>query len=261
MSGVSRSTEEAEALVVLPQPAGKRLIGRAVAKLPQVERAKREGLIVVGLGTTNAYVLEELLGRPVAKERYRAGYIGRELGVLPPEKREPMAVLLRGELREMSWPEILARLTPGDVVIKGGNALDPTGTVGVLVAGEDGGTVGKFYAAALARGVEVIIPISRAKSIHVPIGKLAPKLGQGRLRWASGPKVGLFPLFGTVITETEAVEHLYGVRAEHVASGGIGAGEGAVVLLLSGEAQAVERAFTELSELARAEPEPSWEGG
>ncbi len=259
MSGVYRSSEDAEALVVLPQPTGKRLIGRAVARLPQVERAKKEGLIVVALGTTNAYVLEELLGRPVIKERYRAGYIGKELAILPPEKREPMGVLLGGELREMSWPEILPRLSPGDVVIKGGNALDPTGTVGVFLAGEDGGTVGKFYAAALARGVEVIIPISRVKSVHVPIGKLVPKFGKGRLRWASGQKVGLFPLLGTVITETEAVEILYGVRAEHVASGGVGAGEGAVVLLLSGETQAVARAFSELSELARREPAPSWE--
>jgi hypothetical protein len=261
MRAVSRSREGEQALVVVPQPAAKRLIARAVASLPSIARAKKEGLIVVGVGSTNAYVLEELLGEAVAKEPYRAGYVGRELGVLPQEKRKSMVVLERGEPKSLRWSEILARLSPNDVVIKGGNALDPTGTVGVFTADEEGGTVGKFYAAALARGVEVIIPISRLKSVHGPVAELARRLGKGRLRWVSGPAVGFVPLVGTVITETEAVEVLYGVHAEHVASGGVGRGEGAVVLLLSGEGERVAHAFAELARLAWEEPALSWEEG
>lgn len=245
-------------MVVLPA-AGKRLIAQAVARLPQVERAQKDGLIVVGLGTTNAYVLEELLGRAVPKERYCAGYVGRTLGVVPPERRTPMVVLERGAPKNMGWPEILARLSPGHVVIKGGNILDPAGVVGVFVAGEDGGTVGKFYAAAVARGVEVVIPISRAKSSHFPVSQLAIKLGKGRLKWSSGPKIGLFPMVGKVVTELEAAEILYGVGAWHVATGGVGRGSGAVVLLLSGEEFKVEKAFHELSHLAETEPALPWE--
>ncbi len=261
MSTASLPRKEAQALVVLPPAAGKRLIARAVAAMPLVQQAKEEGRIVVALGTTNAYVLEELLGRGLAKERYCAGYVERALGVLPPEERETMMVLERGVPKTLGWSEILEALGPGDVVIKGGNALDSEGTVGVFLAGKDGGTVGKFYAAALARGVELVIPISRAKSVHSRIPELARKLGEGRLSWASGPKVGLFPLQGTVVTETEAVAGLYGVRAEHVASGGVGSGQGAVVLLLSGPAQPVDRAFHELSQLAQTEPELSWRRG
>ncbi|MCS7240367.1 MAG: hypothetical protein NZ651_03885 [Candidatus Bipolaricaulota bacterium] len=250
---------ESQALVVLTPGAAKRLIARGVACLPNVKRAKEHGLIVVGLGTTNAYVLEELTGKEVEKERYCAGYISKELRVLPPEKRETMIVLERGEPKNLAWSEILARLSAGDVVIKGGNALDPEGTVGVLVAGEDGGTVGKFYAAALARGADIVIPISRIKSIHTPVSELCQRLGKGKLLWASGFKVGLFPLLGHVVTETEAVEILYGISAEHVASSGVGLGAGAVTLLLSGSREKVETAFREISELARAEPELHWE--
>ena len=247
------------ALVVLPQVAAKRLIGRAVARLPQVEKAKRDGLIVVGLGTTNAYVLEELLGAPVEKGRYCAGYVGKKLGVVRPERRLNMVVLERGEPKTLDWPEILARLSPGDVVIKGGNILDSEGVVGVFVAADDGGTVGKFYAAALARGVEVIIPISRVKSVHVPVSEIAGEMGRGRLKWASGTKVGVFPLLGTVITETEAVEFLYGVEAWHLGTGGVGQGKGGVLLLLRGEEGKVKKAFEELSSLAETEKEPAWE--
>ncbi len=244
----------AEAVVVVPAEAGKRLIGRAVAQLPQVRRAKESGLIVVGFGTTNAYVLEELLGRSIAKERYVAGFVREELGILPPEAREPMLVLDRGEPKAMAWPEILARLSFGDVVIKGGNALDPQGLVGVYVAGDDGGTVGKFFAVALARGVEVVIPISRNKSVHTSVLELAKRLGTRKLALSSGPKIGLVPLVGTVVTETEAVSMLYGVRAEHIGGGGVGRGSGAVVLLLSGDPEAVEKAFLEIEKLAKTEP-------
>jgi hypothetical protein len=137
--------------------------------------------------------------------------------------------------------------------------LDPDGVVGVFVAADDGGTVGKFYPAALACGVELIIPISRAKSVHFSVSEIVGELGKGRLKWASGSKVGVFPLLGTVITETEAVEFLYGVEAWHLATGGVGEGKGAVVLLLRGEEEKVKRAFEELARLSETEKEPAWE--
>ncbi|MBC7317830.1 hypothetical protein H5T57_01050 [Candidatus Bipolaricaulota bacterium] len=251
MNGMAQAREE-QAVVVVPPEAGKRLIGRAVARLPQVQKAKESGLIVVGWGTTNAYVLEELLGRTVAKERYVAGYIAEELRVLPANLREPMVVLDHGEPKNLSWSEIIPRLSSGDVVIKGGNALDPEGVVGVYVAGEDGGTVGKFLGPVLAKGVEVVIPISRAKSVHFSVLEMAKRLGHGKL--AFGPKIGVIPLLGTVITETEAVSVLYGVRAEHIGGGGVGRGAGAVVLLLSGAKDVVEHAFAEIKALAHSEP-------
>jgi len=245
---------KAKAMVALPQGAAKRLIGRGVVALPQVKRALREGLVVVTLGTTNAYVAEELLGKPVDKAFHCAGYVGRELSVVPADRRGRELVLERGRQTELPPQEVLSRLKAGDVVIKGGNALDPQGVVGVFMGAGNGGTVGRYVAPALARGAEIVIPISRLKSVHVPLTELARELGMGRLRRTSGQPVGLFPLVGTVVTETEAVELLYGVEARHVASGGVGPGEGAVVLLLSGEEDRVETAFRELSRLAAEEP-------
>ncbi|MBW2262654.1 MAG: hypothetical protein JRG91_11825, partial [Deltaproteobacteria bacterium] len=36
----------------------KRLIAKGVAAIPEVARARREGTLIVGRGSTNAYVLE-----------------------------------------------------------------------------------------------------------------------------------------------------------------------------------------------------------
>ena len=249
---------EAKAVVVLPPAAAKRLIARGVAALPCVRRALEEGLVVVTLGTTNAYVAEELLGRPVDKAAHCAGYIGRELAVVPAERRGRELVLERGRPVELSPEEVLARLKAGDVIIKGGNVLDPDGVCGVFMASGTGGTVGRYAAAALARGVEIVIPISRIKSIHRRVADLARELGAQRVR-ATGLPVGLYPLVGTVVTETEAASLLYGVEATHIASGGVGAGEGAVVLLLSGEEEKVDRAFREIEALAREEPPLSFD--
>jgi hypothetical protein len=246
--------EETKAVVVLPPGAAKRLIARGVVALPPVRRALREGLVVVSLGTTNAYVAEEILGHPIDKARFRAGYVGEELATVPAEKRAPPLVLRRGEPVELSPEGVLAELSAGDVLIKGANALDPGGICGVFMGSETGGTVGRYAAAALARGTEIVIPISLAKSIHAHIPNLARALGTQRLRFATGERVGLYPLVGTVVTEAVAVELLYGVHAEHLASGGVGPGTGAVVLLLCGEGKKEKRAFGELSALVRAEP-------
>ena len=241
-------------MVVLHPGASKRLIAKGVLALPQVKWALEEGIVVVTLGTTNAYIVEEILGKPVDKAAHCAGYIGRTLSAVPVKRRGREFILERGEPVEITYEELIERLSAGDVIIKGGNLLDPQGTVGVLVAAREGGTVGRYMATAIARGVEIVIPISRLKSVHTPVPELTRCLGTGRVKRSMGFPVGVYPLFGTVVTETEAVELLYGVEARHLASGGVGPGEAAVTLVLSGEEEAVERAFTELSRLAEEEP-------
>ncbi|MFH1609656.1 MAG: hypothetical protein ABID40_03410 [Candidatus Bipolaricaulota bacterium] len=255
MDGDGNATES-RALVVLSPGASRRLIGRGVAALPQVRRALQDGLVVVTLGTTNAYVAEELLGRGIEKERFCAGYIGDTLTWVPPDRQAKPLVLRHGQAVEISPDEVLAELKTGDVLIKGANVLDPEGVCGVFMASQAGGTVGKFAIPALARGVETVIPISCAKSIHGYVTDLAQEVGIGKVKKATGFAVGLYPLVGTVVTEVEVVEALYGVRAEHVASGGIGPGTGTVTLLLVGDEAKVEQAFADLSRLSANEPPP-----
>lgn len=255
MHGDGNATEH-RAIVVLPPGAARRLVARGVAMLPAVGRALREGLVVVTLGTTNGYVAEELLGGPIERERFCAGYIGDSLTWVSTERQAKPLVLRRGKPVDLTPDETVTELKAGDVLIKGANVLDPSGVCGVFMASPAGGTVGKFAVPALARGVEVVIPISCAKSIHGSVTELAREVGLGKVSESTGSPVGLCPLVGTVVTEAEAIALLYGVRAEHLASGGVGPGTGAVTLLLVGEEANVRRAFAEISALARSEPPP-----
>ena len=58
---------------VLTVSEGKRLIAKGVAKHPDVLKALSEGTVVICKGTTNAYVVEELLGRPIKRTDYVTG--------------------------------------------------------------------------------------------------------------------------------------------------------------------------------------------
>ncbi len=268
-----------KAAVVLTPPMSKRLIARGVARYPDVSQALERGRILITLGTTNAFVAEELTGRPVAKQSFAAGFIDRrwnvneKMGSLPTGATDASSDPLgRGEILidhgvAVSPPPDPGALVEtlggahGDVLIKGGNALDPFGNVGVLMAHPGGGTVGKYYALAVARGVTVILPISLAKMISGSVLDLASEMGQQALDRTMGLPCGMHPITGTVITEIEAVELLFGVEAFHVASGGVGDGAGSVSLLLKGESSAVEKAFEEIRLLSKqAEPPILLEG-
>jgi len=58
------------ALFVLTPPESKRFIAKAVARLPEVERARQDGEIAIGHGATNVYVVEEIFGDCPDRDRY-----------------------------------------------------------------------------------------------------------------------------------------------------------------------------------------------
>jgi len=248
-----------KAYAVVKPSAAKRLIAKGVVAHPIVQRALQEGTIVITLGTTNAYVAAELLGEPIDHGAFAAGVIDDRWNVNARIGEAQEIVLVRGSRAEMDPDELLQSLGAGDVIIKGGNALDPFGTVGVLMAAATGGTIGRHVPAALARGVDIVMPISVAKSIHTSISDLAPQLGSQRMALGDGLACGLYPLVGTLVTEIEALGLLYSVEAAHVASGGVGPGIGSVSLVLEGDEDDVSRAYALLSALAD-EQEPLVQG-
>lgn len=231
------------ATVVLCSAASKRLIAKGVAAHPSVKRALAEGRVVITRGTTNAFVAEELCGKGIDRGAYAAGFIDRRWNVNARVGETEEIVLVRGAVTDETPDQTLAALASGDVVIKGGNALDPWGIVGVLLASSAGGTVGRYVAAATARGVQLVLPISVSKSVHTSVIDLSQEMGTGRIALHDGLACGIFPLHGLVLTEVDALHLLFGVDAVHVASNGVGAGLGSTSLLLYGEDAAVRKAF------------------
>jgi len=239
-----------KASVVLNPTTAKRLIAQGVAVHPLVSAALSQGTVIVTLGTTNGYVATALSSAAIDQGAFAAGVIDDRWNVNACLGEATDLVLENGVQVPFDEESVLEALTAGDVVIKGGNALDPFGTVGVLMASPTGGTAGRYVPTAQARGIDMVIPISVAKSIHTSIADLALEMGSRKIDLAMGLACGMYPLVGHVITEIEALAMLFDVQATHVCSGGIGIGKGSVSLLIEGEEAAVRSAFARIEELS-----------
>lgn len=237
--------EKTRALVVLTPYESRRLIAKYVKNLPEVTRALHDGWVIIATGSTTGYVAEEILGTPLVKENFISGHItGGETWSTPdnPDYIYPI-VLHRGQ-RERIYPEeALKHFQPGDVFIKGANAVDADFHAAVFMGNDMGGTIGGSLGALSARGAHLIVPVGLEKMVPSVI-TAARHSGNMTYKYCMGTPIGLMPLVNaTVVTELQALAGLCGVEVYHLGGGGIAGTEGAVVLTLEGEEQAVARAF------------------
>ena len=244
------------ALFVLTPPESKRFIAKAVARLPEVKKAKEEGEIVIGHGSTNVCVAEEILGECPGREKYMSGLIvNRVLCVTQAEEKPPILVLRKG-LRvppEPTMDEILKSFGAGSVFIKGANAVDPAGNAGILVANPAGGTIGWSYGILSARGSHLIVPVGLEKLVP-SVRDAARACGQHTLYYCQGIRVGMVPVVNAeVVTEIDAFRILFGLDAVHVAGGGSNESQGSVVLVAEGGQPELDRAIA-LIESIKGEP-------
>ncbi|MCL2379214.1 MAG: hypothetical protein FWC81_00285 [Coriobacteriia bacterium] len=233
-----------KALFTLTSAESKRLIAKAVAALPEVQNALTGGMIIIGAGTTNAFVLEELTGKPVDKARYTAGIVsaGRQC-ITPADERIAPAVLIGGKASDLNWEEAVQKMTADDVFIKGGNAIDANGVVGVQLAHPEGGTIGKALPIVVARGAHLILPVGLEKLIP-DVVLAADVSGIQTFNLSIGMKVGLMPVtYGQAITEIDALEKLAKIDAYCISAGGIDGSEGSIALAIEGASNEVENVF------------------
>ncbi len=194
--------------------------------------AYQKGKIILCVGTTNAYIAEELgLLTQEDKRYFAAGIISGGLPcVTAAESRLSHICLENGQRVETPWEEFLNGLGRDDVFIKGANAFDASGAAGVLIANPNGGTVGASFGILAARGSQVIIPVGHEKMI--PSCQAAAKImGINRIEHSLGLRCGFAILpFGEIYTEVDALNTLFGVDATVVGAGGVDGSEGSVML-------------------------------
>lgn len=243
------------AIVTLNPAESKRLIAKAVAVLPEVKAALEMGTLIIGWGTTNAFVAEEILGKTIDhKTDFASGVIcGGELKVNHPDTKIMPFVLKDGTLSEVHQKTALSEFKPGDVFIKGANAVDTKGDIGILAAAQTGGSVRDAWLATVVRGGHFICPVGLEKLVP-SIKRVFDKCSVFRFKYSTGVPVSFVTFsIAKVITEIQAIRVLTGAIATHVASGGIGGSEGAVTLVLEGEAPVLDQAF-ELVKSVKGEP-------
>ena len=248
-----------QARAVLTVSEGKRLIGKAVAQMPVVKKALRDGMVIIGRGTTNTYVAEEILGKRIAHGAFVTGRVypakgGKRLPRLKRAQRMSEIVIINGKVApDLAFADAVKKLKPGDVVIKGANLLDyPNKTAGVLIGARNSGTTGAFMPYLVAGKAHLVIPIGLEKQGSGDVLDVQRKMRQPIESLNRVPS--MFLMTGSIVTEIEALKILADVSAFQAAAGGIGGAEGAIWLVFRGEKPKVEKALKVVAEVQGEPP-------
>jgi hypothetical protein len=258
------------AQIVLTPAESKKLIAKAVARLEAVQQAARTGIVALHPSSSTYFVVEEITGSKPKTNHWVCGVVtprgmcvemAMALGsTLTPHQESIGPGDLEGTwvIEKGQWggqeklSSLLYRMTPSDVYVKGVNALDPEGNVGILFGFE--GSMGYIQAARKKRNFTIIYPAGLEKLIPISVKQAAKEAQYTRYEAGMGMPVGLYPCpTGVAVTEVRAIEMLSGALAIPIASGGLGGAEGAVTLVLKGKADEVRKAldFVEQSKGAR----------
>jgi hypothetical protein len=210
--------------------------------MPEVERAKREGIIMLKGGTTVSAVAEALCG-----EKLRiSGRISPRGTVSAGNADAPgihTLILRRGkpESGMDRMAEVAREMGPDDVAICSVNIFDTLGR-GAIMAGKDlGGEMGTVYPALEAEGVRCIIPAGLEKLSPFPLHAASRAAGRKAPRWSMGMAVGLIMVPGEIITEHEALSILGYEKHWLIGRGGIKGAEGSCTFLVEGEREELNR--------------------
>jgi hypothetical protein len=258
------------AQIVLTPAESKKLISKAVAKLEVVRQAALEGMVALHPSSSTYFIVEEITGvkpktnywvcgvvtpRGMCVEMAMvlgAGYTPREITSDPGDLRACW-IIKNGKLEgEEKLSELLKRMTPMDVYIKGVNALDPQGNVGVLVGHQ--GSMGYILSAWRKTKFNLIYPVGLEKFIPTPIPQATGEAKPSKYGYAMGMPTGLFPCpGGKTVNELDAIEILSGAKAIPIAAGGLGGAEGAIIMVIKGNDDQVKKAieYVEQSKGAR----------
>ncbi|MFW5992133.1 MAG: hypothetical protein ACOCQN_02980 [Halanaerobiaceae bacterium] len=244
--------------IVLTVSESKRLIAKGVCKLAMVQRALKQGLIIIPTGSTNGYIIEELTDIEFDKTGYMTGQTlpaRVDPGNLNRGDRAPDVVLEKGRLnRELDRITAAENMDKDDVFIKGANALNyEKGVVGVLIGHPAGGTIGGAIGHIIGKRGNLVIPVGLEKCISSDIYEMAELANKDNNDYDSSvPR--LWPLQGTIVTEIEALEILFDVKVSQLAAGGLGGAEGSVRLLADGNREEIDKLKEFIDEI-QGEPE------
>jgi hypothetical protein len=258
------------AQIVLTPAESKKLIAKAIARLDAVQQAAKNGIVALHPSSSTYFIVEEITGSKPKTNYWVCGVVTPRgmcvemamvlgAGLTPDEESADPGdlqgtwVIEKGQLGgEEKLSSLLYRMTPSDVYVKGVNALDREGNVGILFG--LAGSMGYIQAARKKRKFTIVYPAGLEKLIPIPVKEAAKEAKLNRYESGMGMPVGLFPCpTGVTVNEVRAIEILSRASAIPIASGGLGGAEGAITLVLKGQTDEVKTAldFVEQSKGAR----------
>ena len=255
--------------IVLTVPQSKKLLSKAVLKHPMLQKAWKEGIVVVHPSSTVYFILEELgvqlpegnRGLWVCGHVRKCGLclskpmIDLMMGTYEAQSggKYPFDLIFRKGVLQPSTPlsDVIAEMGEDDVYVKSVNAIDPDGRLGVLLCVPGGGSIGNIIVNKPRRNYKILGVGGLEKVIPTSI-KEAARLCRG-LDQAQGVKTSMTVLkTDDFMSEVEAFKILTGCKATPVASGGIDGMEGGYVFILEGSDEEIAAACKLLDEVRDA---------
>ena len=242
-----------KAQVSLTVPESKLLIARAIASLPEVKSAAKNGKILLKGGTTVS-ALSEILAKTPLRISGRITPRGTTAAKHVVSDYPHSILIEKGKARNIdeTFVDEVADLRRGDVVVIGANALDVHGNAAMMAGAPLGGRPGRAISGIMAEGVNMIIAVGLEKLIPNTISEAVNAAGRKRVDSAYGMAVGLIPLVGKVVTERDALAIVANVRCTVIGRGGISGAEGATTMIIEGEGDDVKKALRTIKEVKGA---------
>ena len=236
----------------------RRLIAKAVVAMPEFKKAWESAYLLLAGGTTNAFIAQELLGRDgIEPGRCTVG-ISTDglLCVTNPDSRKSFPnVFYKGEKSDKTLVEALADFHADTVVIKGANAVDMNGYVGIITSGFDGGTVPRIIGPVTSKGLKFITPVGLEKLVPSVQASAKALGGATHIDTSMGADPGMYCIgTSTIVTEIEAIKMLFNADATLVCCGGVGGNEGAVTLAVDGDEKDIKALVEFLETEIKGEP-------
>lgn len=243
-----------QAQIILTSSQSKRLIARGIAAYEPVRQALRNGIVVVGRGTTNGYVAEELTKKPFERAKFVAGRTapaGVDSARISSDS--PEVVIEKGQSNGMTLTEALGRMKTGDVFLKGANAINyDLGQAAVQIGHPTGGTMAAVLGTLVSKRIRLIHPAGLEKSVPGDLAATARRIAEdGDLKGAGW---GIWVTHGELFTEIEALETLFDVEAVPCAAGGILGAEGAVTIAVFGSSGELDSMLMLVREIQKEPP-------
>jgi hypothetical protein len=251
-----------KAVFTLTPAESRRLIAKAVVQMEEVKIAREKAYIILPGGTTNGFIAQELLGEQFEPQRFTAGTnTCGLLCVTNAADRHPFPIILeKGRVSKKDSKAALEDFSIHTVFIKGANAIDPQGNVGIITSGWDGATVGNSLGILTSTGLRYLVPVGLEKLIP-SVPEAVASVGSKTFDYSLGANFGMFILTNAnVVTEIRALKILANVSTKLVAAGGIGGSEGSLVLVAEGVEPDVKKAISLVESIKGEKPVPALKG-
>ena len=235
----------------------RRLIAKAVVQMPEFKKAWESAYVLLAGGTTNAFIAQEMLGRDGIEPACCTVGLSTD-GLLcvthPASRKSYPNVFYKGGPSNKALNDALCDFHAETIVIKGANAVDMQGNVGVVTAGFDGGTIPRVIGPVTSNGLKYIAPVGLEKLVP-SVPEACRAVGARNIDISMGADFGMYCLSNAIIvTELKAIELLFDLSGVLACCGGVGGNEGAVTLAVEGDEAPIRALVAFLEEEIKGEP-------